>query len=466
MKKKYTAQLWAGSDEAYEIFASAQERALTLDAAAYPSAVAISEDTLLELHGNLGVIQIKGVLTDREAWFNEYFGLISYSKIQEALYQAVANPAVHEILLDVGSPGGTVNGITGMADAVATAAAAKPMTVFAESCMCSGAIWLTVPVKNQFVGALATIGSIGVVAKHTETSKMMADMGVTTTVVRAGAFKQLVNSSEPLTAESKKVLQDSVDYAYGIFLQTIADYKGITCEKVDTQMAQGKEFTGQQAVDAGLVTAVSTFDEVFTTIQNRVNKNNPNNGGPGMQKKYVLTQAVALAAAASGVVLDVNAADATAQPTPEEIAAAVALQAGEESAEATTQAASTDTPEPTAMDLLRSQAVEKDEQIFALKTDLAKAQDATGEIDALKEIAAKSVNNMLVALGGSAVDFSTMSASDIVAQHATASARFVTEFKVGGVAATASEDAETAPVKKVATASRLDLAKSKLAVKV
>lgn len=467
MKKKYSAQAWAGTDEAYEIFASAQERARTLDASAYPSAVAISEDTLLEIHGNVGVIQIKGVLTDQDNWYNERLGLIAYPKIQEAVFGAIANPLVHEVLLDVGSPGGTVNGITEMTAAIAALVKAKPTTVFAESCMCSGAVWMTSPVKNQYVGALATVGSIGVVAKHREVSKMMADAGIKETVVRAGAYKQIVNSSEPLNAVSEKVLQDSVDYVYGIFVQTIADYKGISYEKANL-MAEGQEFTGQQAVDVGLVTAVSTFDEVFTKIQSRVNKNNPNQGGAGMKKKYAMTEAVALAAAASGVLLDASATDAAATPTPEEVAAA-ALLAEQQSAEATAQAAQTEetseVPEPTAMDLLKAQAVEKDEQIFALKTELVGAKAEAGEMAALKEIAAKSISNMTVALGGSAVDLSAASASEIVAQHVATSARFVSEFKVGGVGATSSQEDDIAPVKVAATASRLELVKSKMVVK-
>lgn len=471
MKKRYSTMLWTGSDEAYEVYASACERALTLDASAYAAEIASSEESLLTVVNGVGVIPIQGVLTDQDAWYNDLLGLVSYSRIQEALARAIADPSVHEVLLDVSSPGGGVNGITETVDAMEALVKSKPVSVFAESVMCSGAVWLTSPVKNKYVGVLACIGSVGVVCKHREISKMLAEAGITETVIRAGEFKQIVNGSEPLNAKSEKVLQDSVDYTYKFFVQTIADHMGITYEKANT-MAEGREFTGQQAVDIGLATAVSTFDKVFSELQLRVqkkNKNKQDGGETGMKKRYALTAAEALTAAAEGINLEASADEGEA-PTPEEVAAADLL-AEQQSAEASNQLAEGAAElivveaEPTAMDLLKAQAVEKDEQIFALKTELVSAKAEAGEMASFKAIAAKSISNMTVALGGSAVDLSAASASEIVAQHVATSARFVSEFKVGGVGATSSQEDDIAPVKVAATASRLELVKSKMAVR-
>ena len=61
-------------------------------------------------------------------------------------------------------------------------------------------------------------------------------------------------------------------------------------------------------------------------------------------------------------------------------------------------------------------------------------------VEPLKDIAAKAVNNMRVALGGSLIDMSASSPAQILAEHVAVSASFASKFKVGGVSATKVEE--------------------------
>jgi len=482
MTKKYSTILWAGSDEAFDIFASAESKAQALDAAVYSQTME-NNSSILDVQNGVGIIQIKGVLTNVDSWYNEYVGLISYNAIQEALYLAVADPAVKEILVDMGSPGGSVYGVTEALAAMDSAASVKPLTLFSDTVMASAAIWLGVPAWKTYVGVLASIGSIGVIAKHVEFSKMRAEAGITETIIRAGEFKQLANSSEPLTEKARGVIKESTDYAYGVFVQSMADYLGKSYQEVDTKMAQGREFTGQQAVDIGLVDAVSTFDEVFATMQTRIH-NNESNGGD-MKKKTLMSKAVTMAAAASGVAVPTPDGGGS----PKELAAAAVLKA--DGAEAALEAGDTTSTEAlaaatlraeadeltakveqpaepesgSAMDLLKTQLKEKDDEIFALKTDLATANVSAESVESLKEIGAKAINNMVVALGGTELNLSASSAGDIVTQHAATSERFMSEFRVGGVAATSSDDDDTESVETITPVSRMSATRSGMAHK-
>lgn len=55
---------------------------------------------------------------------------------------------------------------------------------------------------------------------------------------------------------------------------------------------------------------------------------------------------------------------------------------------------------------------------------------------ALVAIAAQSLSNMRVALGGSAVDAGSMSAEQLLSAHSATLATFKEKFRAGGVAAT------------------------------
>jgi len=521
MKKTYDTMLWAGSDEALQIYRNAEANSLELDDSLKKEAALHSQSSedashLLQVQDGIGLLQIKGVLTVKDNWYNRYVGLVSYNEIQEALYYAVADPSIKEVLVDMGSPGGNVSGLVEAVYAMDQAASVKPVTLFAENVMASAAIWLGMPAWKSYVGLLADVGSIGVVAKHIEFSKMRQEAGITETIIRAGEFKQLVNDSEPLTEQARNIIKGSAEYAYGIFVQAVADYLGKSYQLVDSQMAQGREFTGQQAVDIGLVDGVSTFDEVFATMQTRISTNS--NGGGDMKKKTLMSTAMKLAAVASGAEVpgeqtpeELAAAKAAAEleaqgKTPEKLAEAAVLKADEMDAKLEAQEAITDDeqteadalraeadalvkglekedpeldaekgdsekPEskeedPTALDLLMTQLKGKEDEIFALKTDLVKATSEAGSIDALKVIGAKSVNNMTVALGGVEVDLTKSTAAELVAQHDAVAERFTNEFKVGGVAATGNDGEDANPEKEKAPVSRMNATRASMAPKV
>jgi hypothetical protein len=64
-------------------------------------------------------------------------------------------------------------------------------------------------------------------------------------------------------------MQNQVDYLYSLFVADVASNRGVSVEKVLTDMADGRVFIGQQAIDAGLVDGVSTLDDVIASLNER-----------------------------------------------------------------------------------------------------------------------------------------------------------------------------------------------------
>ncbi len=208
------------------------------------------------------LIPVQGVLAKRPGIFERlFFGAISMENIKADFLDASVNPNVDKIILLIDSPGGTVDGTEELASAVFAARGTKKIIAYSDGMICSGAYWLGAAADKIYIsGNTVTAGSIGVVATHVDYSEMDKKAGMVVTEVYSGKFKRLVSQNKPLSEEGKNYLQDQVDYIYSIFVSTVANYRGVSIEKVLSDMADGKIFIGEQAIKAGLVDGVSTLD--------------------------------------------------------------------------------------------------------------------------------------------------------------------------------------------------------------
>lgn len=213
----------------------------------------------------VAVLPLEGVLSKRMNLMGEISGGTSTQLIARDLAAAQADPDVHSIVLAIDSPGGTVDGTQTLADLVR--ASAKPTVAWASGTMASAAYWVGSAAQAIYIADGTTqVGSIGVVAKHTDVSASEAAKGVKTTEIAAGKYKRIASNYAPLSAEGLQTLQDQVDYTYGLFVQAVASHRGVSTERVLADMADGRIFIGQQAVDAGLVDGVSTLSALIDQL--------------------------------------------------------------------------------------------------------------------------------------------------------------------------------------------------------
>lgn len=474
---------WAGSETSLQSAIEAEEAIVQRVVAGSMDDEDDEDDDkprLLSVDDGLATISIKGPLVYSDSPYLQYFGLTGYPELREALLAAANDQEVKHILLDVDSGGGAVSGVDDTAKLIRLINdKVKGVTAYTDGIMASAAYWLGSSAGSVYSGKSALVGSIGVIATHKEYSEAYKKEGVGVTVVRAGKHKALANSNEKLTPEGKAQIQQIVDASYEVFVDHVATMRGKSYDYTDKTMADGQEFIGQATVDVGLTDGVRTYDALVTdlkekivaleqkTLDNRVVSNKglygsvsspdsaPLNGEPTMGKK-ALTEAdiAALAAGATGVDASVVApaeqpavegvVDVTpAEPAPDAAAPVEDVAASAESA-VTEQVATVDAT----VQLLSSQLKEKDAALLEAGIKLNELQGKLADLEAsqapLLQIAGKSIANMQIALGGSALSIEGLSAAAVLAEHDRVSEVFKTKFKVGGVAAVSAE----APVDK------------------
>ncbi|MBI5885303.1 MAG: signal peptide peptidase SppA [Deltaproteobacteria bacterium] len=221
-----------------------------------------------EVVDGVAVIPIDGVIAKRMNLFSQISGGVSTDLLARDFKAAINDPLVKAIVLAIDSPGGTVDGTVDIARLVYESRGVKPIVAYTDGTMASAAYWIGSAADKVYIGNDATlVGSIGVVATHQDISKAQEMAGVKTTEVYAGKYKRIVSQYAPLTEAGQAYLQDRVDYLYSVFVSAVADNRGVPVEKVLKGMADGKVFSGRQAIEAGLVDGVATLDALIADMK-------------------------------------------------------------------------------------------------------------------------------------------------------------------------------------------------------
>lgn len=447
---------WCGTQSSYELVLEASEKAADMQAGGLMSD--FQPEPLWHQQGNTAVVSIQGPLVNGNAGFMSLFGVVGYADIRQALSEAVATKGVSNILLDINSGGGQVSGVSDLASFIKQVDSIKPVHTFSDGVIASAAYWLGSSARSVTISDTTIAGSVGVLQIHAERSKQLAQDGITATVVRAGKYKALANSIEPLSDTAKAEMQSQVNDIYDSFIGSVAANRGVSATTADTQMGQGREFLGKRALQAGLVDAIGNYDNTVLALTDKNHKkgapkdspkasiaHNPENLPQGSVMKVVLTAeqiAAAVAAGASADAFELAKPQPEAESKPEVKAEEVKTEA-EVKAEDAPKAEAT----PDVAAFLRAELKDAQAELTKSAVQLAEANRQLAEVkatqDALVEIAQASLANMKIALNQANV--AGLTGEALVADHKATAEAFKTKFKTGGVAAASQEATEDKP---------------------
>ena len=205
----------------------------------------------------IAVIEIAGTLVHRGAWIGQSSGLTSYEGIAAQLQAALADPTIRGIALDIDSFGGEVAGAFDLADRLRAARQVKPVQAFVADHALSAAYALASQADRIILPRTGAVGSIGVVAMHSDMSGALDQKGIAVTLIHAGARKVDANPYQPLPEAVRARIAGELEDLRQLFAETVAEGRG---RRLDTLRALGTEaavFRGEAAVFAGLADEVA-----------------------------------------------------------------------------------------------------------------------------------------------------------------------------------------------------------------
>ena len=220
-----------------------------------------------EIFGNVAVLNIEGVLAQKMNLFTEISGGISTEMAAKDFQEIMGNESIKAVILNIDSPGGTSSGTPELANQIFEARKQKRVIAFTSNMMASAAYWIGAAADAVVISSdVVQVGSIGVVASHTDISKAEEMRGIKTTEIVAGKYKRIASQYAPLSQEGRETIQGHLDYVYSVFVEDIAKFRGVSVEKVLSDMADGRVFIGKQAIEAGLVDGVSTLEALIADL--------------------------------------------------------------------------------------------------------------------------------------------------------------------------------------------------------
>lgn len=237
-----------------------------------------------EVHSGVAVVKIDGPLVKGRSFF-----ATSMDSIRVSIQDALTNSKIKGIVLDINSPGGSVNGTEELANFIFEAREIKPIISFTSGSMTSAALWIGTAANKVISQKTATIGSIGVVMVHEDFSEMAKKQGVTLTVITAGKEKAVGSDAKPLSASDKKIIQNQLNTIHGIFIDSVAKNRGVSAEAIRASAGEAQIFIGEDAITAGLSDQIGSLDDAVElalslsgSVKNKpklVNRNKTKLGG-------------------------------------------------------------------------------------------------------------------------------------------------------------------------------------------
>ncbi|MDR0216742.1 MAG: S49 family peptidase [Comamonas sp.] len=275
----------------------------------------------------VAVISAMGGLVHRTRLEADSSLLIGYNDLAADLEDALAQTEVHAIALVLDSPGGEVSGAFELADRIYAARGRKPIVAVADG-MAASAAYLAASAADEVVLTTTSyVGSIGVVMRHVDYSRALANEGINVSHIFAGEHKVDGNPYQPLPTSVREHLQADIEGLYQMFVQAVAKHRGMEEQAVrDTRAAV---YRGVAGVAARLADRIGTADAVMADLSARRARSYPAGAGMSIQLEgasmgdpQTIQPAAAAPAEPSTATVAAPAAASAAAPASASVAAA------------------------------------------------------------------------------------------------------------------------------------------------
>ncbi|MDA8489620.1 S49 family peptidase [Kluyvera sp. Awk 3] len=223
-----------------------------------------------QVTNGIAVLPVSGTLVSKTRALQPYSGMTGYNGIIARLQQAISDPGVDGILLDMDTPGGMVAGAFDCADIIARMRDIKPIWALANDMNCSAGQLIASAASRRLVTQTARTGSIGVMMAHSNYGAALKTSGVEVTLIYSGDHKVDGNPYEKLPKEVRADFQARIDATRQMFAEKVAGYTGMSVQAVlDTEAAV---FSGQESVDNGLAEQLVNNMDALNVMRDAINK--------------------------------------------------------------------------------------------------------------------------------------------------------------------------------------------------
>ena len=193
-------------------------------------------------------------------------GVINSSgDILKLLKEVEENKHIKALVLRVNSPGGAVGASQEIYRELKRVREEykKPVVVSMGNVAASGGLYISLPANVIFAEGGTITGSIGVIIQKLDVQKLADKLGVKLEVVKTGKFKDILNPFREMTPEEKEYLLRLEKDVLNQFKEAVVENRKGKLKVDINQIADGRIFTGHQAVEIGLVDKLGNLEDAI-----------------------------------------------------------------------------------------------------------------------------------------------------------------------------------------------------------
>jgi len=207
----------------------------------------------------VAVMRLDGTITSGP---QEYFTTqgITPGRVADLLEQADADSSIKAVVVRVNSPGGSVVASDEIYRALLEFE--KPVIVWMGEMAASGGYYIACGGDYVFAHPDTLTGSIGVISQFINAEELLDEIGVGVVVITSGPHKDIGSLFREMTEEEQVLWRAITDEIYEGFVEIVAQARDMSLEEV-RELADGRIYTGRQALELGLVDEVGTLDDAI-----------------------------------------------------------------------------------------------------------------------------------------------------------------------------------------------------------
>jgi protease-4 len=181
------------------------------------------------------------------------------TRVLEAL-EFVQQKRFPALVLRIDSPGGTVGDSQEIYDALKRTREKTKVIASFGNISASGGVYIGVGADYIMANPGTITGSIGVILRGNNIERLLEKIGISFKVIKSGTYKDILAFDRDITDAEREILQSLIDSSYNQFVNTVAEGRNLSPATVKS-FADGRVFTGEQAVELGLVDRLGSEDD-------------------------------------------------------------------------------------------------------------------------------------------------------------------------------------------------------------
>jgi protease-4 len=194
----------------------------------------------------VGVVIVKGFLGDSKDTVDK---LDEYAR----------DDSIKAVVLRLETPGGAIVPSQEIYEKVLKVKRKKKVVASMGTVAASGGYYIACATDRIVANPGTITGSIGVIAQFSQVEELLRKIGLKSTIIKSGKYKDVGSPVREMTEDEKRIIQALIDDIYEQFVEVVAENRNIPKEKIKN-IAGAKAFTGRQALEFGLVDELGTME--------------------------------------------------------------------------------------------------------------------------------------------------------------------------------------------------------------